>query len=122
MSIGARWGQKYPFRTPEWQTAFDLRSAVERKNRELKHDNFVGLESADRRPQRGYAAHAIAIAMLVTSANLTTLDNFLRTAEGIDTTKSPGRRKPRRPEGLAIVGAMKQQDARSSTNHAPKVA
>jgi hypothetical protein len=122
MAVGARWGQKYPFRSPEWQNAYNLRSAVERKNRELKHENFIGLESADRRPKRGYAANAIAIAMLVTTANLKTLDNFLRTSEGIDTTKSPRRRKPRRQVELKIAGAMKQADARSSTKQTPKAA
>ena len=122
MAIGERWGQKYPYRTPEWTAAYDLRSGVERKNREVKHTNFIDLESADRRPQRGIAANSIAVAMYVTSANLVALDNYLRTAEGIDTTKSPRRRKSRRAEELKILGVAKQQDGRSAAGRRPQAA
>jgi hypothetical protein len=121
MSLGAKAGQKYPYKSPEWQRAYNLRSTVERKNRELKHNNFLDLESADRRPQRGYAANAVAIAMLVTAGNLLTLDNFLRTGEGIDTTKSPRRRKTKRVE-KGIAGVTKQRDGRTTRKSLPKAA
>ena len=34
---GVRWAQKFPYRGPEWQAAYNLRSTVERKNNLLKH-------------------------------------------------------------------------------------
>jgi hypothetical protein len=114
MSVGERWGQKYPYLDEEWQAGYNLRSGVERKNRELKHENYIDLESADRRPQRGLAANAVAVAMYITSANIKTLDNFLRTAEGIDTTKSPRRRKSRRDDTLRIASVAKQRDGRTT--------
>jgi hypothetical protein len=51
--------------------------------------------------------------MLVVAHNVRTIDNYLRTAEGIDTKKST-RRQSRRSGEEKIGGIRKQLDGRSA--------
>jgi hypothetical protein len=86
---------------------------VERKNAQLKHTRFESLDDAGKRPTRGYTPHALQVAMLVVAHNVRTIDNYLRTAEGIDTKKST-RRQSRRTGEEKIGGIRKQPDGRSA--------
>lgn len=113
MSVGLKFQQKYPFKSAEWQAAYNLRSGIERKNGQLKHTKFESLGDALRRPTRGYTSHALNIAMLMVAHNLRTIDNFLRTAEGIDTKKSQ-RRRTRRADDEKLTRIRKQPDGRTA--------
>lgn len=113
MSIGLRWAQRHPYMSPEWHKAYNLRSAVERKNSQLKHTKFEDLDNPLKRPRRGHAANSLAVAMMAVAHNLRTIDNHLRTAEGIDTTKSPHRRKRRRNKAEILTRVSKPRDGRS---------
>jgi len=113
MTVGLKWQQKHPFKSDAWKTAYFLRSGVERKNAQLKHTRFESLDDAGKRPTRGYTPHALQVAMLVVAHNVRTIDNYLRTAEGIDTKKST-RRQSRRSGEEKIGGIRKQIDGRSA--------
>ena len=112
MRIGLRWAQKHPYRSPEWQRAYNLRSTIERKNSELKHKSLEDLDNPLKRPARGYAQHALALAMVAAAHNIRTIDYYLLAATGIDASKSR-RRRSRRDEAETIAGVSKQRDARS---------
>jgi len=112
-TVGLRFAQKYPYRTPEWHAAYNLRSEIERKNGQLKHSRFEGLGDALRRPGRGYTAHAIALAMSLVAHNIRTIDIFVRKAEGIDTTKSASRRS-RRDITETLTDIRPQRDGRAA--------
>lgn len=90
---------------------------MERKNAQLKHTRFESLDDAGKRPTRGYTPHALQVAMLVVAHNVRTIDNYLRTAEGIDTKKST-RRQSRRSGEEKIGGIRKQLDGRSAASPA----
>jgi hypothetical protein len=62
---------------------------------------------------RCYAANALSVAMLIAAHNLVTTDNFLRALEGINTAKSPRRRRSRREEQLKLANVRPQQDGRA---------
>lgn len=112
-TVGLKFAQKYPYKTPEWQAAYNLRSEIERKNGQLKHSRFEGLGDALRRPGRGYTAHAIALAMSLVAHNIRTIDVFVRKAEGIDTTKSASRRS-RRDTAETLTDIRPQRDGRAA--------
>jgi len=106
LKFGLRWGQKYPYKSPDWQKAYDLRTTVERKNSQLKHNGFEDLNNPLNRPARGYAANALAVAMIATAHNIRTVNTYLRTAEGIETSRSPRRRD-------VLKDVAKQRDGRT---------
>jgi hypothetical protein len=112
LKIGLRWAQKHPYMSDAWRTSYNRRTEVERKNAQLKHSSREDLNNPLKRPGRGYAACSLAVAMLVTAHNLRTIDNYLRAAEGIDTTKSPRRRAPRRRAEDKLTGVRPQRDTR----------
>lgn len=113
MSIGLKWQQKHPYLSENWTKAFNLRSGVERKNRQLKHTRFEGLDDADKRTTRGYASHALSVGLLTVAHNIRTIDNHLRAAEGIDTKKS-SRRQSRRLDEEKLLDIRKQRDGRTA--------
>ena len=45
------------------------RSAVERKNLQLKRGTTTDLDNADTRPQRSFVAHSLSVAILVAAHN-----------------------------------------------------
>lgn len=111
--MGLKFAQKYPYKSPEWQAASNLRLEIERKNGQLTHTRFEGLGGASSRPGRGYTAHASAFAMSLVAHNSRTMDNFVRKAEGIDTTKSASRRS-RRDITEALIDIRPQRDGRAA--------
>ena len=114
LSEGLKWAQKYPFQSPEWKKAFNLRSAVERKNAQLKSPRFEDLDNAAKRPFRGYAWHSIAVAMLIVAHNVRVLEAHFRILEGISDPRNKHRltrvRKSRNDGSLA--GVLPQRDSR----------
>lgn len=113
LAIGLRWGQKFPFKSPEWRTAFNLRSGVERKNGQLKHAAREDLNNPCNRPARGHAATSLDVAMLACAHNLRTVNDFGRRAERIDTAKTPRRRSARRAADETLRGIRSQRDGRT---------
>ena len=116
MTVGLRWAQKYPYKSPEWRTAYNLRSAVERANARLKHPALEHLGNAFKRQFRGYAPTALAVALMAVSYNIGAMDHFLRAAEGINLAKTQHRqtRPKQRPHWTLIEGIQKQQDGRAA--------
>ncbi|AYF97233.1 hypothetical protein [Protaetiibacter intestinalis] len=113
LKVGLRWGQKHPYKSPEWYTAYALRSTIERKNSQLKHTTFEDIDNPYNRPARGYAANALAVAMLLTAYNIREANNHVRALEGIDTSRSPRRRAPRRRPDETLQNVAKQRDRRT---------
>ncbi|WP_166867849.1 hypothetical protein [Salinibacterium sp. ZJ70] len=104
--------QERAYKTAEWQRAYNLRSTVERKNSQLKHTGYENLQDPMKRPARGYTAHTLAVVMIATALNIREINNHLRAADGIDTSKGPRRAARRRSEEV-LVGVKKQRDGRS---------
>ena len=114
LSEGIEWAQKYPYLGPAWTKAYNKRSTIERKNGTLKHSRYEDLDNPMKRQFRGHTANAIAISLLVTAHNLRTVDNYLRTIEGINGNRNKRRltRAPRRRLEAALLGTQKQRDSR----------
>lgn len=112
-SIGLKWEQKHPYLSPEWKAAYNLRSAVERKNSQLKRGTTTDLDNAEKRPQRSFVAHSLAITMLITAHNLKQIHEYLRRESGNDHTKGPLKRAGRRNPNHQLPGIRGQKDGRS---------
>lgn len=112
-SIGVRWEQKHAFLGPEWRRAYNLRSAVERKNSQLKRGTTTDLDNADKRPQRTFAANSLAVGMLIAAHNLIQIQEHLIKMSGENHSKGPRKRSAKRPKELRLDNIQKQKDGRT---------
>jgi hypothetical protein len=117
-AIGLHWQQKHAFLSPEWRTAYNLRSAVERKNSQLKRGTTTDLDNADKRPQRSFTAHSLSVAMLVAAHNLTQIQEYLVRQSGQDHSKGPLKRANRRDRTLHLRDIQRQTDGRTRSKAA----
>jgi hypothetical protein len=113
LSEGIEWYQTHPYLSDAWNKAYAKRSAVERKNSQMKSGHH-DLDNPLKRQYRGYTATAIAVALLVAAHNIRALDNWGRELEGIKTNRNTHRliRTPRRAADKKITGTEKQRDTR----------
>ncbi len=112
-SVGLHWEQKYAFLSPEWKAAYNLRSAVERKNSQLKQGTTTDLDNADNRPQRSFASNALSVALLVSAHNLVMSQEYITKVAGKNTSKGRTKRASKRNEKLKLPSIAKQKDGRS---------
>jgi hypothetical protein len=72
------------------------------------------LDNPIKRQYRGYAATAIAVALLVAAHNIRAIDDWGRELEGIKNPRNKHRllRASRRDAGKKVLGTEKQRDTR----------
>lgn len=112
-SLGLKWEQKYPFLSPEWTAAYNRRSAVERKNSQLKQGTTTDLNNADNRPQRSYASNALSVALLISAHNLVISQEYITKMAGKNTSKGRTKRTSKREDKLKLPSIAKQKDGRT---------
>jgi len=115
-AIGLKHQQRYPFMSPEWHEAYNLRSTVERTNYLMKQPTLGDLANPYRRQFRGHAATSVAVAMFAAVHNLSAADYYLGAAEGISmiTTRNRQTRPKQRPNGWRIEDIERKKNRRKA--------
>ena len=73
---GAKLAQVLPYKTPEWQAHYGMRSTIEGVNGSAKDTAYELLEAPGRRRVRGVAAQSLFVAFLIFAMNLRRIERF----------------------------------------------